>query len=164
MQTQTPSPTRWWLRLVTFTLAALAAASATLWTLKWSATNPSQPAVALLVSEPSAAEPQAVARLLGGGKAGLAAAPGVPIDNPASHFKLIGVVAARDQGGYALIAVDSQPAKPYRVGARVNDAWVLHSVMPRSAMLAARADGPVGVTLDLPKLALPQSQAPKMLD
>ena len=89
MQTHSPSPTRWWLRLVTFTLAALAAASATLWSLKWSATNPSQPAVALLVSEPSAAEPQAVARLLGGGNAGLAATPGVPIDNPASHFKHI---------------------------------------------------------------------------
>jgi general secretion pathway protein C len=73
----------------------------------------------------------------------------------ASRLKLTGVVANRSQSGYALISIDGQPARPYRVGARVNDALVLHSVAPRSAALAASLDAPVSLTLDLPKLTPP---------
>jgi general secretion pathway protein C len=141
----------WGLRLATFLLAALAAASAAFWVLKWIATAAPGPSAALVFPAPPAADAQAVARLLGGGQTVAAALP----DSAASHFKLIGVVADRAHGGTALISIDAKPARPYRVGSRVNDALVLHSVTARSAALAPSLDAPVSFTLELPKLAQP---------
>ena len=97
-------------------------------------------------------DPQALARLLGGGQTQLVA---TLVASAASHFKLSGVVASQGKNGYALISIDGKPARPYRVGARLNDALLLHSVAPRSAALAASLDAPVSVTLDLPKLGTP---------
>ena len=68
----------------------------------------------------------------------------------ASRYVLLGVVADRDHSGAALIAVDGKPAKPYRVGARVDDGLLLQSVAPRRAVLASSADAPASVTLELP--------------
>jgi general secretion pathway protein C len=149
MQTHSPSLGLWRQRIVTFVVAALAAASATLWTLKGTNTATSPAAGAVIQTETRLADPATVGRLLGGGQP---SAPSVVVDSAASHFKLTGVVADRAQGGYALIAVDGQPAKPFRVGARLNEALVLHSVTARSAALAASKTAPVSVTLDLPKL------------
>lgn len=53
----------------------------------------------------------------------------------ASRFALTGVVASSSQHGAALIAVDGKPAKPYVVGSRVGEEWVLQSVQPRRAVL-----------------------------
>lgn len=145
----------WWLRLATFSLAALAAASAAYWVLKWLGADAGQPTAAVLFSAPAQTDPQVVARLLGGAQTGGAAAPGVALDNAASRFKLTGVVAERSSGGYALIAIDGKPAKPYRVGTPVDAGLVLHSVAPRSAALAASQDAPVSLTLELPKLSPP---------
>lgn len=153
MHSYNPSLNRWGLRLATFSVAALAAASATFWALKWTDTRPLQTSAPVVFSSPAPTTPQAVARLLGGGHGG--AAPDAPMDNAASNFKLTGVVANLAQSGYALIAVDGKPAKPYRVGEPVNDALVLRSVAPRSAALAANMDAPATVTLDLPRLAPP---------
>lgn len=152
---QTHSHNLWWLRIVTFSVAALAAASATYWGLKWTATVPPGPTAAVIFSGASPADPQVVARLLGGGQTGGAAAAGAPLGSAASRFKLTGVVADRASGGYAVIAIDGKPAQPYRVGSRLDDALVLHSVAPRSAALAASVDAPVSVTLELPKLSPP---------
>lgn len=155
---QTHPLSLWWLRIATFLVAALAAASATYWVLKWTAPAATSQTAAVIFSSPAQTDPQVVARLLGGGQTGLAAAPGrsgAAVDSVASRFKLTGVVTQRAQGGYALISIDGQPARPYRVGARVNDALVLHSVAPRSAALAASLDAPVSLTLDLPKLTPP---------
>jgi general secretion pathway protein C len=149
---QTHSLNLWWLRIVTFSVAALAAASATYWGLKWTATTPPGPTAAIIFSGAAPTDPLVVARLLGGGHTGSANAP---LANTASRFKLTGVVADRAKGGTALIAVDGKPAKPYRVGSQVDDALVLHSVAPRSAALAASLDAPVSVTLELPKLSQP---------
>lgn len=149
---QTHSHNLWWLRIVTFSVTALAAASATYWGLKWTATVPPGPTAAVIFSGASQADPQVVARLLGGGQTGVAAAS---LDSAASRFKLTGVVADRASGGYALIAIDGKSAKPYRVGSRVDDALVLHSVASRSAALAASVDAPVSLTLELPKLSRP---------
>ena len=146
---QTTAPSLWWLRTVTFFVAALASASAAVWLLKWTNPASSPPAIAAF-SEAPAADAQAVARLLGGNATVALAAPAV--DDVASHFRLTGVVAGAAQGGVALIAVDGQPTKPYRVGSQVNEELVLQSVAPRSATLAARLDGPVTLTLNLPKL------------
>ncbi|MDO9196588.1 type II secretion system protein N [Rhodoferax sp.] len=153
MQTQTHG--LWGLRIITFSVAALAAASATYWVLKWTAPAPARPGAAVNFAGPSQADPQVVARLLGGGQTGVAAAQAVTIDTAASRFKLTGVVADRAKGGYALISVDGKPARPYRVGTLVDNALVLQSVAPRSAALAASADAPVSIILDLPKLAQP---------
>ena len=147
----------WWLRIATFLLAALAAASATYWVLKWQATVPASLTAAVVYTAPPAADPQVVARLLGGGQTSVSAKL---VDSAASHFKLSGVLANRASGSYALIAVDGKPAKPYRVGAHVNDELVLHSVAPRSASLATSLDAPVSVTLELPKLTQAQTLAP----
>ncbi len=150
MQNQTLS--LWWLRIVTFLIAALAAASATYWVLKWRATAPPGQTAAVVYAAPAAPDPRAMARLLGGGQSAVAATVAV---SAASRFKLIGVVANLAKGGYALISVDGKPAKPYRVGTRLDEALVLHSVAPRSAALAPSLDAPVSVTLDLPKLGTP---------
>lgn len=147
---QTHPHNLWWFRATTFLLAALASASAAYWALKWSATVPAAPSAALMVASASPPDPQVIARLLGGGRSSSAAAPGAVPDSAASRFKLTGVVANRAKGGYALIAIDGKPAQPYRVGARIDDRWVLHSVAPRSAALAASADAPVTLTLELP--------------
>ena len=142
----------WWLRIATFLLAALATASAAYWVLKWRASvSPSRPAT-IAFSEPAQFDPQALAHLLGGAKGGTANAP---MAAAASHFKLFGVIADRAKGGYALIAVDDKAAKPFRVGNPVNDELVLHSLSARSAELAASMDGPVTLTLELPKLSRP---------
>ena len=155
---QTHSHHLWWLRIATFSLAALAAASAAYWVLKWIAAAPASATAAPIYTAPPQTDPQVVARLLGGGQLGLATGPQGAVaapDNAASRFKLTGVVAGRNNTGYAVIAVDGKPAKPYRVGALVNDGLVLHSVAPRSAALAASVDAPVSLTLDLPRLSPP---------
>lgn len=143
----------WWLRIATFSLAALAAASASYWVLKWVAMAPSGQALAVVFPSPDPTDPQAVARLLGGGQVG---APLVqPVIAAPSRFKLTGVVAGPRQQGYALISIDGQPAQPFRVGAPVGDALVLQSVTTRGAALAASLDAPKSLSLELPKLAQP---------
>jgi general secretion pathway protein C len=151
MQTQPTS--LWQLRSATFLVAALAAASATFWVLKWTGTGPARAPGELVFAEAPPADPQAVARLLGGGQTGAAMAPGAPVPSAASRFKLMGVVAERGQGGYALIAIDGKPARPYTVGAAVEGALVLQSVAPRSAALAPGVDAVPAFTLELPKLS-----------
>jgi len=155
---KTQSPSLWWLRIATFLLAALAAASAAYWVLKWSApaATGAAPSAALSFSRAAQTDPQVVARLLGGGQKTVVAL----VESAASRFKLMGVVANRAHGGYALISVDGKPARPYQVGAALNESLVLKSVAPRSAALAASAEAPVSFTLDLPVLAsTPSSKA-----
>lgn len=147
---QTQSHGNWWLRIATFLVAALAAASAMYWALKLSAPTPQGPKIPVLFAAPSPTDPQGVARLLGGGKT--AATPEAAKNNTASRFKLTGVVADRTQGGYALIAIDGKAAKPYRVGTQVAEQLVLKSVALRSATLAPSAEAPASLTLELPKL------------
>ena len=149
---QTHSHNIWWLRIATFLLAALATASAAYWVLKWRANATPGRLATIAFAAPAQIDPQALARLLGGAKGGTANAP---MARAASHFKLFGVIADRAKGGYALIAVDDKAAKPFRVGNQVNDELVLHSLSARSAALAASLDGPVTLTLELPKLAHP---------
>jgi general secretion pathway protein C len=130
---------------MTFILWALVAASAVYWGMKLAA-RPGGPAIAPLATRtPAPPDPVAVARLLGAGPA--AAAPAASL---ASRFALVGVVASRSHRGAALIAVDGKPAKPFRVGAAVDPGLVLQAVEGRRATLAASADGPAVLTLDLP--------------
>ena len=140
----------WWLRIATFLLAALAAVSATYWVLKWQATVPSNLTAAVVYTAAPKADPQLVARVLGGGQASSIAKV---VSSAASQFKLSGVLANRASGSYALISVDGKAAKPYRVGTHVNDDLLLQSVSARSAALATSLQAPVSVMLELPKPA-----------
>lgn len=95
------------------------------------------------------ADPAAVARLLGASPQAMAAAPVVSL---ASRFSLVGVVAGRSRRGAALIAVDGRPAKPFRVGSAVDEGLWLQAVEGRRAVLAASANGPGVLTLELPPI------------
>ena len=74
------------------------------------------------------------------------------------RFKLIGVLsppASRAQReGVALIAIDDQPAKAYRIGAAIEGDTVLQAVQARGAVLGTR-DGVALVSLQLAPPAPP---------
>lgn len=144
----TNSHSRGWLHSVTLIVWALAAASAVFWGLKFVPAPHAPAALPIAGAGVPAADPGAVARLLG---ANPAAAPASAVSG-ASRYALLGVVADRDHIGAALIAVDGKPPKPYRVGTPVDDGLLLQSVAPRRALLAASMDAPASVTLDMPPL------------
>lgn len=145
---QMNSHSLWQPQIVTFFVAALAAASGVYWILQWpgAAVAPAAP-VELASAAPT--DPVALARLLGGASPTASAAP---VAGAASRFVLAGVVAGTSRGGAALIAIDGKPARPYPVGSRVDESLVLQSVAPRRAVLAASADGPASLTLEMKPL------------
>jgi general secretion pathway protein C len=124
------------------------------WGLRWMGRGP-------LVAEPVAAVPAlevdaaAVARALGE-KAPTPAAV-APMPDAASRLVLRGVVAAAPQGaahgggmassGVALIAVDGQRARPYRVGAVVDGRWRVASVGRGTVVLDTAEGAASSVTL-----------------
>ena len=144
----TNSYSKWGVRLGTLVLWAAAGASVVYWGLRLSAPSATSSAPAVAPA-PVVMDAQALARLLGAAPA----APGVsaPVAPTASRFTLIGVLSGRSSGGgAALIAVDGKPAKPFRVGAAVDEGLVLQSLDPRQARLGASVDGPATLTLDMP--------------
>ncbi|SEA16938.1 general secretion pathway protein C [Acidovorax soli] len=145
----TNTHSKWGVRLGTLALWALAGASVVYWGLRLSA-RPVGLAVPAVAPAPVAPDAQAMARLLGVPAATDAVAGRAPVASLASRFALIGVLAGRSSGGgAALIAVDGKPAKPFRVGAAVDEGLVLQSLDPRQARLGASVDGPATLTLDM---------------
>lgn len=141
----------WGVRLATFALAALAAASVAYWGLRLSAPVVALPEAAVAVAPP-APDVQAMARLLGAEPVLAVATPAAPAPSASSRFALVGVLAGRDSGGgAALIALDGQPPKPYRVGAQVDAGLVLQSLGPGQARLGATLHGPAALTLEIPQ-------------
>lgn len=144
----TNTDSSWAVRLATLALWLLAGASVVYWGLRLSAPAMGVPVPAVAAALPTPDAP-ALARLLGVVAADAPAAP--PVASVASRFALVGVLAGRSSGaGAALIAVDSQPAKPFRVGAKVDAGLVLQSVGARQARLGAALRGPTLVTLEVP--------------
>jgi general secretion pathway protein C len=141
----------WGLRLGTLALWAATAASVVYWGLRLSApVGGSAPAVAALA--PALPDSAAIGRLLGGGAVASAAAVPVGSSTAPARLVLLGVLAGQHSGaGAALIAVDKQPAKPFRVGAQVTEQLVLQNLAPRQAFLGATPDGPSSLTLELPQ-------------
>jgi general secretion pathway protein C len=78
-----------------------------------------------------------------------AALPDVSIAQ-SSRFVLWGLVAGASGQGSALIAVDGQPPRPYRVGQTVTDGVVLQGLAPKRAQLGANAQGAALFSLSLP--------------
>jgi general secretion pathway protein C len=142
----------WWPRIAAFVLAGLAGACAVYWGLKWPGASAPSAASSILAADAAPTNPQALARALGGGNAVAAPQAAVAAVSVAGRLALVGVVANRSRGGAALISIDGKPARPYRVGARVDDALVLQSVAPRRAVLADSLLGPASLTLELPPL------------
>ncbi|NML13465.1 type II secretion system protein N [Azohydromonas caseinilytica] len=136
-------------RLVAFVLWAAVAATVVFWALRLGARAPAVPAQAVAVSTAAGARGD-LGRLLGQRAPATEEAPAVSPD--AGRFQLVGVVAPRSGGdtqGLALIAVDGKPARTYRVGAAVDDRYVLQSVRTRGAALGPRG-GDAQIQLDLP--------------
>ena len=124
----------------------LAGLSASYWGLRaWG--DAELAAVPAPAAERVIAEPQAVARGLGGGMP--AAAAGEPAATEASRHVLLGVVRDAGGRGAALIATDGQPAKPYRVGAELPGGLLLRELTPRDALLGP-AEGEATLRLSLP--------------
>lgn len=129
-----------------FALWALAAGSALFWALRGATPAPAPAPVAGTASLPPV-DVQAVARALGAVAAAPVAAP--PPPPIASRLALRGVVTQGGRGA-ALLSLDGQPAKPYRVGAAIEDGWRLHAVTPHAATIAA-TDGSQRATLQMPE-------------
>lgn len=140
---------RWAVRVITLLLWLLAAGSCVYWALRI-APGAAPSSVAAPVRTPPPSDPAAVARLLGASPATAAAPSGTPEVSLASRFNLLGVVASRSRHGAALIAVDGKPARPFRVGAAVDEGLVLQSVDGRRAVLAVSGGGRAVLTLELP--------------
>lgn len=150
----------WLPRLAALAVGVLLAASVTFWALKLSAPNGLvQAPVAASRDTPTrpmtASDPAALAAFLGASPAA-ALEPTAAAPSPwAGRFVLTGVVAGASSQGVAVIAVDGQAPRPYRVGTRVDDGLVLQSVAPRKAVLAAGPRSPALLTLELPPLPKP---------
>ena len=145
----TNSYSKWGVRLGTLVLWAAAGASVVLWGLRLSA--PAASAFAPTVAPaPVALDAQALARLLGALPSAGGATVVAPVASLASRFSLLGVLSGRSSGGgAALIAVDGKPAKPFRVGAEVDEGLVLQALGPRQAQLGGQVGGPATLTLDI---------------
>lgn len=146
-------------RLVALLVWALVAASAVFWGLRLFAQAAPSAAGAVATSDPTGAAQRDLSRLLGA-----AAMPedAEAIEAPApavsARFRLTGVMAPKrpsDQG-LAVISVDGNPPRVYRVGALIDGDLVLREVSLRTATVAAarNANEPAGTfVLELPLVA-----------
>jgi general secretion pathway protein C len=143
-------------RLMTLVVWALAAAAAVAWGLKLFV-NPTPVPAGAQVADTTPVLQADLTRLLGADPAPPAAAAEEAAPPPDARFTLLGVVAPRQgaatrtgpREGVALIAIDGQTPRAYRVGARIEGDTVLQSVHARGAELGPRG-GPARVALELP--------------
>ena len=134
-----------------FFIWALVAASTAFWGIKiFAATRP---------VPPGAQAPQAVAangpmeRLFGAVIVPTAAA--APSHPESERFQLVGVIAPPNgvaQGGFAIVALDGQPARSWRVGATLDGNTSLLAVSKRGAEFGP-SGGPTAFSLQLPEPA-----------
>lgn len=152
------------IRLTTFALWCLAAASVVYWGLRFVQGTAAPANAAVVAAAPSSlVDSAALARALGGGlpSAGTstiaAMAPeSVPNSIIASRFVITGIVLGKPASqSLALIGVDAKPARPFRLGAQVADGIVIQSMRTRDVVLSTTkgAASASKITLELPKLA-----------
>ncbi|MGA1328665.1 MAG: hypothetical protein ACO305_18720 [Rubrivivax sp.] len=155
-----------WTRIVAFLTWAAVAASGVFWGLRLLAVPAAVPA-GVAAAAPSAAPTADLQRLLGAAPAAAGPADGTdllasPGGNAPGGLVLSGVIAAPStatpaagvsrgaRGGIALISVAGQPARPFRVGDRLQGNWVLLEVQARAALVGP-AGGPPAFALMLPE-------------
>lgn len=97
------------------------------------------------------ADPAVVARALGLLPAVVTAQVAQAPVPAASRYALFGVAALGGSGGAALIGLDGQPPRPYRVGAALDGGLVLQAVSRTTARLGPTLQGPATVELSLPR-------------
>ena len=133
-------------QLLALLLLALLLGSALGWAGRWRGVSGPSPA---RVPASAALQPTSVAAALGAAREAAAA----PLAS--ARYKLMGLLDGPALRGVALIAIDGKPARSYRVGERVADNLVLHSLAARRALLApsAGADAQPVVTLELVRAA-----------
>ncbi len=143
---KTRSASIWSLRLITLAVWLLAVLCGVYWAMKFVTVKPvnaslasAAPAVVL--------DSQAIAKLLG---APNSVAEQVLITPTNSNYALFGLAMEKSGRGVALIATDGKPAKPYRVGSKVADEWVLKSISRTDVILATSMDAADGMKLELP--------------
>lgn len=139
----------WPSRLVTLLIWLLAAGSVAYWVLRLGGSSAGTGAAPVAGTTLSQADATAVARALGAVTQTAAA----PVAASPNRYVLTGVVADRRQGGAALIAIDGEAPRPFRVGAELEPGVVLASVGRRQAVLAPSPGAPPLATLELPALA-----------
>lgn len=136
----------WSLRLITLAVWLLAVLCGAYWVLKFASVKPVS-ANSAAIAPAVVVDSSAVAKLLGATNS-IAGQPGM---TPASsNYALFGLAVTGSGTGVALIATDGKPAKPYRVGSKVADNWVLKSVSRTEAILATAMNAPDGMKLELP--------------
>ncbi|MBW0169075.1 MAG: type II secretion system protein N [Hydrogenophaga sp.] len=128
--------------------------SAGYWVLMAWGRSPVTPVSAMAPAQP-VADAGAVARTLGALPAAVAASN--VTNAPPPRYILLGVVAVGAQDGAALIAVDGQPARPYRVGSPLDGGLVLQAVTRNAVKLGPAMDAPSTVQLSLPETAATRS-------
>jgi len=132
-----------------FFIWALVAASAAFWGIKIFAATRPVPRGAQ--APPAVAANGPMVRLFG---AVVVAAQAAPVSHPESErFQLVGVIAppsGAGQGGFAIITLDGQPARTWRVGATVDSNTSLLAVSKRGAEFGPPG-GPTAFTLQLPE-------------
>jgi general secretion pathway protein C len=149
-------------RWVAFLTWAAVAAGSVYWVLKL-AVSPSPLPAHAQVAAAGARLSGDLQRVLGAGAPAVApASEAAAAPPPDPRFALLGVVAPRPgtpaREGLALIAVDDQPARAFRVGSAIEGPLVLLTVSARGASLGPRG-GPPSVVLELPEMPGPATGA-----
>lgn len=142
-----PSSNSWTLRLFTMLIWLLVGLCAAYWVFKFATTKTIE-ATATPAAPTVLIDSKAVGKLLGATDVVAVKATNT---SASTKFVLFGLANSAGGQGYALIALDGKPAKPYRVGSLVADDLVLKSISKTSVLLATSLKAPDGVTLELPE-------------
>ena len=140
---------RWILPAASLLVWGVVAFSVVSWGLRWSATDAASSRTSTAAQAVPEVDVSAAARTLGAAPM-QAAATSTSSPSQTSRFQLLGVLTGGPHAGAALMSVDGQTAKPFRVGALVAEGWVLQSVEGRRVSLGATLDGPATLALELP--------------
>lgn len=152
------------MRLLSFVIWAVVAASAVFWLTRLLARSDPAPPHTVTASAGASVASADLSRLLGSTRTAVAEAAPQPAAD--ARFKLIGVVAPKSKqpdSGLALIAVDGKPPRPVVLGGVVDGPLVLLAVNHRRAELGP-AGGEATVRLELPAAPEPNrsTRAPGM--
>jgi general secretion pathway protein C len=143
------------MRLLSFVIWAVVAASAVFWLTRLLSRSVPAPSHTVTASAGASVASADLSRVLGSTRT--AAAEPTPEPAADARFKLIGVVAPKSKqpdSGLALIAVDDKPPRPVTLGGVVDGQLVLLAVNHRRAELGP-AGGEATVRLELPAVPEP---------
>ena len=147
---------RWLASLSTLAVWTAAAAVVAYWVLQFAGVS-GVASQAATVARSTTAEPDLADVQKALGAASASQTPATMDVN--ARLVLSGVVALNSGQGAALIAMDGQAPKAFKVGQTVVDGLLLQSLGPRQARLAATIDGPAISSLNMPALATPATGA-----